>query len=262
MKIEKLRETITKLIDSDNKPVVVYAALWPFMKTLELPLEEIPVSVLNLLIKIIGSDRSLLMPTFASGYKDGICNLDEEPSTTGVLSELFRKYPLSRRTLSAFFSFNILGPHTKEVICLQPKDIWGDGSLYEWMEKQDVHFLMLGTHPTHCSYLHRMEWLNEDKITYRYRKTFTGTLIRDGERIPMMENLFVRSLTPPVINDFTVILSYLRRGGMSAIILDGVHVAHMRAKSMKKVYMDLLEKDPFLTVKNRKQFEIGVKTHG
>lgn len=260
MKLKELEGIIRKLIDRDAKPVVVYAALWPFMKAFQTPFNEVPAAVFDLLIKIVGPRRSLLMPTFTSGYKNGICNLDEEPSTTGVLSEMFRRHPLAQRTLSAFFPFNIVGPDTQEVAGLQPEDVWGEGSLYEWMEKQNVHFLMLGTHPTHCSYIHRMEWLNREKINYRYRKAFEGALIRNGERIPMREHLFVRSLTPPVVNDFTVLFPVLCQGGMRDIVLDGVHIAHMRAHGMKKVVMDSLERDPLMVVKNRKHYEIGVRT--
>jgi len=256
MKAERLRETLEVLIGSDARPVVTYAALWPFMRAMEeIPVNDIPQTILNLLINVVGSNRSLLMPTFASGYKNGICNLDKEPSTTGLLSELFRKHPQTRRSLSAFFSFNILGPETPGVVSLQPKNAWGDGSMYEWMEKNNVHFLMLGTHPTSCSYLHRMEWLNRDIINYRYDKRFEGILLREGTEYPVQETLYVRSLNPPVINDYTVIYNDLKKGGMSVVMLDGVYIAHMRAEDMKNVYMKLLKKDPFLTVQNRCEFE-------
>ena len=255
MKIEEFRQTVEKLIDHDNNPVVIYAALWPFMKALGSDNKDVPQNLLNLLIEIVGPKRSLLMPTFASGYKNGICNLDEEPSTTGLLSELFRKLPQTRRSLSAFFSYNILGPQAPEFVSLSPQYAWGESSAYEWMELKNVHFLMLGTHPTHCSYLHRVEWLNRDIITYRYDKKFDGILIREGIEIPTQETLYVRSLNPNVVNDFTVIYDDLRRGGMKVAMLEGIHMAHMRAEDMKEIYTKLLQKDPFLTVQNRAEFE-------
>ncbi len=255
MKIEEFRQTVEKLIGHDKRPVVIYSALWPFMKALESRAKEVPHTILNLLIDIVGPRRSLLMPTFASGYKNGICNLDREPSTTGLLSELFRKLPQTKRSPSAFFSYNILGPQTHEFVSLRPQYAWGESSVYEWMELKNVHFLMLGTHPTHCSYLHRVEWLNREIISYRYNKRFEGVLIREGMEIPMQETLYVRSLNPNVVNDFTVIEDDLRQGGMTVEMLDGIHMAHMMAKDMKKTYMPLLKKDPLLTVRNRAEFE-------
>jgi len=255
MKIEQFKETIKKLISDDDKPVVVFAAMWSFMKAWDIPAQDIPHRMLNVLMETVGEKRSLVMPTETSGYKNGTFNLDEEPSQTGILSELFRKRPLTRRSLSAFFSHVISGPDTEELVSLQPEFAWGEGSVYEWMELKNVHFLMLGTHPTHCSYLHRMEWLNREHINYRYNKKFEGTLLREGKSFPIQETLYVRSLNPPVVNDFTVIYDDLKQGGMTVKMLDGVHVAHMRAIDMKEAYLPLLKKDPFLTVKNRADFE-------
>jgi aminoglycoside 3-N-acetyltransferase len=253
MKIEELREIIENLIGQDGKPVIVYAALWPFMKTLEVPVKEIPQTILNLLIDVVGPQRSLLMPTYVLGYKDGVCNLDVEPSKTGLLSELFRQNPQTTRTLSAFFSFNILGPQTPEVALLQPQHVWGDGSIYEWMENENVHFLMLGTHPTNCCFLHRMEWLN--RVPYRYIKEFNGTLIRGGKELLVPETLFVRILNPPVIQNFPAIYENLQQGGMRVEMPEGIHIAHMRAENMKDVLLPLIKKDPFIAIKNREDFE-------
>lgn len=255
MKICDLKDTIEKLLSGSGKnPIVVFTAAWPFLRALEAPPKDIPQLLLDLLREIAG-DRDLVMPTFTRGYKDGVCNLDEEKSLTGIVSDMLRQLPESRRSLSAFFSFSIIGPGAGELVGLKPENGWGDHSTYDWMEKRNASFLMVGTHPTHCSYLHRMEWLAREHINYRYVKTFNGTIIRDGEHHDMVENLYVRCLEPNMVNDFTNIFDLLLAGGMEVVKLDRISIAHMNAANMKESFLAALLKDPYISVKNREDFE-------
>lgn len=255
MKLLELEEIIQNFVKADNNPVVIYASIWPFIKALNLEAKSSPKILLDLLINTLGEKRSILMPTFANGYVEGKCNLDLEPSTTGVLSEHFRNLEQTKRTLSAFFSFNIMGPHASEVIDLRPVDAWGDDSVYHWMEQNNAHFIMLGIHPTHCSFLHRLEWLVRDQINYRYIKNFSGKVIRAGQEIELKENLFVRSLTPPVVNDFTTLTDSLIEGGLELCSLDGVSISHISAEQIMKSAFSALKEDPFLVLKNRVAYE-------
>lgn len=248
MKIDRLQHVISNLIGDDKAPIVIFSAIWPFIKVFDIDYKILPQTFLQSILELVPQDRDLLMPTFARGYIDGVCNLDEEPSSTGIISELFRLNNDSRRSLSAFFSFNIIGPAQEEFINLKPKNAWGDNSAYDWMEKNNAHFLMLGVHPTHCSYLHRMEWLAKEKITYRYVKEFSGQLISQGKSISMKENLFVRSRELNYDNDFTKITSNLERGGLSCHKLDGVNISHIRAQDIRSVYLPLLLENPLITI--------------
>lgn len=248
---------IENFISSSDKPVVIFSGMWPFFKLINKDPKDVTESFVNTLMQVIGENRGLLMPTFSDGYSNGVCNLDEEPSKNGVLTEQFRKTNNVHRTLSAFFSFCIWSNNqnlVKKVIDLQPKYAWGDGSLYEWMELENVHFIMLGVHPITCSYLHRMEWLVADRIRYRYNKLFSGRVIRDGNFIDVEETLFVRSLNPPVVHDFYVIYENLLRGGLEVEKTHGISIAHMRAQNIKKILLPLIKEDPFVLVKNREDF--------
>ncbi len=257
MELIELEQALDSLIMKDNnRPVVVFSALWPLMTVLNSPRQEIPEKVLQVLMSLVGKDRDLLMPTFTNGYQEGVCDLDKVTSTTGVLSETFRQSLGVKRSLSAFFSFGIKGPHEEEFCSLQPKDAWGEGSCYHWMEEQDALFLMMGTHPTNCSYVHRMEWLARAKINYRYPKKFSGTLIRNGVSHLMDETLYVRALDPSPVNDFTVLQDSFLAHGMKILSLEGVSIAAMTAQAMKQAYLPLLEQDPLITVENRDLFEL------
>lgn len=254
--LEALTKSIAELVGETQRPVMVFSSAWPFLKELNENKVEAVESLLDLLIDIVGPKRTLIMPTFARGFVDGVADLDNEKSTTGAFSECFRKRPESKRTKSAFFPFSVQGPDSQELFNLTPRHAWGEGSVYEWFEKKDGLFLMLGTHPTHCSYLHRIELLLADKINYRYNKTFQGSIIREGKSEPFTETLYVRKLDPAVVNDFTVLLPHLHHAKMNLISLNGISLASYGANDILKVILPALSIDPFLTVKNRSDYEV------
>jgi hypothetical protein len=195
------------------------------------------------------------MPTFTQGFVNGICNLDISPSTTGTISEAFRKRPNVKRTLSAFFSYAFIGPGSEELVDLIPLHAWGEHSIYEWMEKKNVIFLLFGTHPTHCSYIHRFEWLCRENISFRFNKTFHGTLIRNSQEINWNETLFVRNLNPPVINDFTGLENILSKTCMKQIIINGIPISSYTSQQLLTYVLPIIQNDPFSIVKNRADYE-------
>ncbi|MBK9140879.1 MAG: AAC(3) family N-acetyltransferase [Candidatus Melainabacteria bacterium] len=256
--LSELEHVLASLVlDDEDSPVVVFSALWPFCKVLRVSPEKLCREIYGMLKELLGSKRDLLMPTFTGGFRNGSCNLDLEPSTTGILSEYFRTTVEAQRSLSAFFSYAISGPSTDEFVKLRPQHAWGDGSVYDWMEKRNASFLMIGTHPTHCSYLHRMEWLAREVVFYRYPKKFSGTIIRNDVSYEIEETLFVRRLDPPppVVNDFTPITDCLISGGMRVVNFYGVSMAGMSARQMRDAFLPQLLSDPFIVVKNEDRFE-------
>ena len=248
MPLLHFQEELKKLVTQNGRPVVVFAAIWPCARALNVSPKELPSLLLDLFTTLIDTTkRDLIMPTFAKGYENGLCNLDLTPSTTGILSENFRQDPTSHRSLSAFFSFNIKGPNAVEFSNLKPLDAWGDGSTYQWMENQNANFLMLGTHPTHCSYLHRLEWLCRESIFYRYRKPFHGTIIRNKQDVIMEETLFVRD--PLFFNDFTPLNNPLINGGMISSLVNGLHLSWVDTKTIRNVCVPLITQDPYIILK-------------
>lgn len=253
--LDELGRVLRELLGEDRRPIVVFSSAWPFFHAVGRSELGVVEELLRVVMDSVGM-RSLLMPAFSSGYHDGICDLDSEPSSTGVISEVFRRKYGDVRTLSAFFSFSVRGSAAGEVSDLMPADAWGDGSVYHWMELQNARFLMLGTHPTHCSYLHRIEWLLRDGIAYRYVKAFEGTLRRNGKNIHCREQLFVRSLMPEAQNDFTMVKGLLDSAGMVTASVKGVPLALYDARQVLLSVLPAMKRDPLLAVINKDDFRI------
>jgi aminoglycoside 3-N-acetyltransferase len=251
--LEQLDNVLRELLDSDERPVVIFSSAWPFFRAMGRA-DQVTVSRLLSIITNAVGERSLLMPAFSSGYGKGVCDLDNEPSTTGVLSEAFRCMPGNVRTLSAFFSYSIRGPAAQQVTDLMPTYAWGDHSIYHWMELQNARFLMLGTDPTHCSYIHRIEWLLRDVIRYRYIKAFDGILMRGGKTIPAREQLYVRHRTPEASNDFSPLKPILESSGMVARSVQGIPITMYDAQQVLGGVLPAMQADPLIAVVNKHDF--------
>lgn len=252
--LDTVKSAVRDAVGDDQRPVVVFSSAWPFLRAMGANDLRSVEQLLDALLEGIGH-RTVLMPTFTDGFVNGRCDLDTGSSSTGVITECFRKRPGSRRTLSAYFSFAATGRDLPEFIDLRPADAWGDQSLYEWMERRDVCFLMFGTHATHSSYFHRAEWLLRKQIAYRYPKTFRGSVTREGRGIELEETLFVRRLDPPVVNDFTVLLPALDSAGLRRRTIEGIGISSHYAQPAMAAILDALERDPYLLVKNRRDYE-------
>jgi aminoglycoside 3-N-acetyltransferase len=252
--LKELDFVLRDLLGADTRPVVIFSAAWPFFRAMGRADAAVVQELLDVVIGAVGS-RCIMMPAFSGGYRSGVCDLDNTPGTTGVISEAFRKRPGSVRTLSAFFSFSVQGPASRDVANLMPNDAWGDGSVYHWMEQNNVRFVLLGTDPTHCSYLHRIEWLLREAISYRYVKTFEGVLRRSGHDHPCRERLFVRSLSPEAINDFSVLKDILRSAGMLRKSVQNIPISSYDAQQVLNSVLPAMKKDPLIALVNKADFQ-------
>jgi aminoglycoside N3'-acetyltransferase len=241
-----------------GRPVLVASAIWPLARALRQSPDQVAAQLIDALIAHVGPDGHVVMPTLVRGYRDGFCDLDAEPATTGVMTELFRRRSDVRRSRCVFSSYAIAGRRSAEFALLEPKDVWGEGSHLEWIEKGDGHCLMIGTHPTHSVYLHRMELLAADLIPYRYRKTIGGRVKHDGELYDISETLFVRVLEPEVQQDFTRLLPALLGNGMNLDKISNTPIATMSMAAMRQTVVPILRHDPLAVIANRQDFE-GMK---
>lgn len=250
-----LGTALGRAVEEGDGPIAIFSALWPLARATGTPSGELAGFIIDEAISLAGAGRTILVPSFTPGYVDGFLDLDTTPGTTGMLGETLRARPGARRTVSAFFSYVVLGPDADELVRLRPMDAWGDGSLYAWLEARNATFVMAGTHPTHCSYLHRMEWQARDVLPYRLRKRFSGRVRHEGTELDLEEHLFVRTAAPSPVNDFTPILPVLVDAGMQIHKIGGVSVASMTAAGMKAAFLPVLMADPLAVVKNRDEFK-------
>lgn len=246
--VEEFRERLNGLLGRDDRPVVVYSALWPIAKSFSALPAALSRVVLDVLLETVGPERTLLMPVFTDGFKDGRLDLDTEPGQSGMINNLLWKTPGARRTVSAFFSFVAHGPRAAEVSGLRPVDAWGRHSVYEWIEQTDAHLVVLGVPWSYCSFLHRIEWLA--RAPYRYPKLFSGEVIHEGKRIGLSEMLFVRSLEPLALNVWPNLDAILLSHGMKSHPVGHSHVAEIGARALISALMPVIRENPYAFVRS------------
>lgn len=249
-----IKSIIQNIFESGDKAYVIYSAMWPLSLATHLPTEQISNLLLQELVYQLKPNQTLLMPTFTHGFVDGCCNLDTEKSTTGILSESFRNLKETKRTCSAFFSFGVLGADADSLIKLRPEHAWGEGSLYEWMHYNDAQIVTFGTHPTHCSFTHRAEWLSKDIVSYRMEKSFSGKIIKDDVQSDLTETLYVRQYNPTPKNDWTWLETEFMQSGMKVYSCNGVKVTSMSAKKKMEIILPHIKKNPLCLLKNPNEF--------
>lgn len=243
MKLDELQSILKSFVPDDGRPLVIYSGIWQFARRLELPTREIPHRLIEVILNVAGPDRTVLMPTYTGGFVDGIIDLDTEPSRTGVLTEAFRKHPATLRTASAFFSFACSGPEAAFLAELRPEDAWGDGSVLDWIERNNAEIITLGESWDYVSITHLGEW--KARVPYRYPKTFSGTMIYKSSHQLLTERLFVRSLSPDVRNDWRQLDTILPSAGMRSLPLGSGQIASVSAKPLIAGQLEALENDPF-----------------
>jgi aminoglycoside N3'-acetyltransferase len=255
MIFQELARVLTRLIPKDGRPILVSSAAWPLARAAMLSPKAVSELAIDLLSDRVGTAGSLIMPTLVGGYKRGYCDLDTEPATTGLIPETFRQQPGVRRTRSVYSSYAIRGARSEEFVLRSPEENWGKNSHLEWIENLNSHLVMLGTHPTHCVYLHRIEWLISDRLPYRYRKVISGQVKHEGTEFHLSETLLVRKLHPRVEQDFTRLLPSLINNGMRIDYACGVPVSVMEALSMREAVLPLMSADPLIAITNRDAFK-------
>jgi len=254
MTLKNLRELLARYLPQDGRPVVAYSGLFAIARALPVESRALPSALLDVLLDAVGARRTLLMPTYTNGYRDGFLDLDTEPGNTGMINETLRRKGGTWRTASAFWSFAARGPEAGTLGTLRPRDAWGEGSLFEWIQTTNAHVLALGVPWCMCSFLHRAEWLAQ--VPYRYLKEFSGTISLRGRREPLRERLFVRSLEPKAQNVWPRLDDLLATHGMQRVALGRGQVAEIGAQNLIQAVLSALQRDPLAFVRDPETLRI------
>lgn len=232
-------ETILEPIN--NKGFVVFASMASLSVT-HGPRAGDELAKLAAYFSALSSVTNVLMPTFPRHRGHETLDLDNEASTNGLLSERFRQnFPLNR-TLSSYFPFTVNGPDVQEILSLEPADAWGDGSLYAWIQSNDLDIVTIGLPPYVCSVQHRAEHLNRSLIPYRSEVQRVNTIRIRGRLREVSERLLARK--HPYEVDFRAIAPLLESIGQRISSDSGIIMSRVSAKQKIKLVSEQLRSNP------------------
>jgi aminoglycoside N3'-acetyltransferase len=137
-----------------------------------------PSEMIGLLRDLLGPDGTLAMPAFPIDQDpDKLFLVDKAPVYTGLLCEVFRRQPETRRSIHLGSSVCAIGPNADFLVrdhhlTLMP---WGKDSPFCRLGELDARMLGLGAGFNFMTPLHTAECLLYDEVPF-FRSVFDGTI--------------------------------------------------------------------------------------
>ena len=240
--IKDLYNVLEKLSIQKGDVLCVHSQLYSLGTPL-LPREEFLHIIIKVLQDLVGNKGMLIMPTFSYSFCKGeIYDINETPSTVGVLTEYFRKLLDVRRTNHPIFSFAIWGDRVEEYLDIGP-DAFGFDSVYGKMLRDNGKLLMLGANKGYTFYHIAEEHIN---VSHRYFKNFSGQ-VRNERGMLYHTNVpyFVRDLSIKSSVDEKKVETFLLENGCQKQITFGKGtISIIDCKNMYDKMIDVLRKKP------------------
>lgn len=166
----------------------------------------------------------------------------EQPSETGLLTEVFRLTPGTVRSCVPMVSFCALGARQDEYTQSYHSHLDPAASITRLLEN-DGKIMLLGIGYEKCTLYHLAEERHE--VPYNFYKSFEGMLVEGGKEIrPISQRYFVRS-DMQVKKDPSIAGRMLESRGQANVVPLGLDaIRTFRARDFDQCCMDALDADP------------------
>lgn len=156
--------------------------------------ENGPQTVIDALTSILSENGTLIVPTFNWGFCRGeIFDVRNTPSECGILTEVVRKNPKSKRVLHPIYSFSVLGKLAEEIGQMQYKSSYGGDSVFAKLRELGGKIMIIGLpFNNSLTFVHHIEEM--EGTDYRYLKEFRGNVIDESGR-EYVESFFMNVKT-------------------------------------------------------------------
>lgn len=186
---------------------------------------------------------TVIMPTFTYGFCKGEpFDLENSPSTVGVLTEYFRNQGGVVRTAHPIFSVAIWGRH-KDRFLNVGADSFGPDSIFAHLHRHHAKTVVLGSpFGRSCTFVHYVE--QACRVPYRYFKTFTGPVRINGHTHDDTCTFFVRRLDIDAVLDVSRLEQHLLENGcMTCVPLGAGRIMTIECDLFFKEASGLLKQD-------------------
>jgi aminoglycoside 3-N-acetyltransferase len=173
-----IRGELAPHLPPDTEIVMVHSSLGGLQPMYT---EEIR-DLLDALIELCGTDRTLVMPAFFFGGREldpiayyrerPVFDVRHQPSEAGLLTELFRRRKGVRRSIHPVVSVTALGPHADELVAGHhlAKTSFGEGTPFGLMAERKTAIVGIGTeYFRSLTQVHAAEDLLGDRYPLRVR---------------------------------------------------------------------------------------------
>ena len=154
-----------------------------------------PQTVIDALLKVLGDQGTLIMPTFNFDFCKGEpWDVRTTPSHMGAITNMVRENPASKRVFHPIYSFAVLGKHADFLTRERYKSSYGANSLFAKLRQLDGKIMVIGLiYNDSMTFFHHIEEM--EGVDYRYMKEFTGLVTdEDGNTYEDTFTMLVRDI--------------------------------------------------------------------
>jgi aminoglycoside 3-N-acetyltransferase len=140
-----------------------------------------PQTVIDAILELLGKEGTLIVPTFSWDFCNKIpFDVRHSPSKQGIISEMVRQNPISKRILHPIYSFSIIGKLSKKLSNLKYESSFGRDSLFGKLREINGKILLIGVKFIEANtFIHHVEEVIG--TDYRFLKKFEGYVIDKNE---------------------------------------------------------------------------------
>ena len=156
-----------------------------------------PIDILESFIDLIGSNGTLIIPTFNFDFNNGVpYDYILTTSQTGIMTEIARNHPSATRTLNPVYSFAVFGKEANLFKGIDNESWYSKKSPFDLILKMNAKIVIIDlndrnsmTFAHYCEEIHQVPWRYYKKFTGKYtgpnkitlEKTYLG-YVRDEEK--------------------------------------------------------------------------------
>lgn len=202
-----LLNALNRIGISQGDNICVHTEISSFGKPVIKDKDEYMQVIIDTIKLSVGNEGTIIMPTFTYSFCDKkVYDIQNTPSRMGILTEYFRKIPGVSRTRDPIFSFAIYG-NKKQYYTDISNACFGEDSVYDKLYKQSGKLVLLGTRSKGYTFFHYIE--SCFKVSYRFNKLFSGTIMDNGIPYETTFDYYVRHLDRRSIPDIQKIINFL-----------------------------------------------------
>ncbi len=131
-------------------------------------------------IETIFTKKTILFPAFSNDLIDNKYDIKLSKPNTGAIPNLALSSLKYYRSSSPLHSFLVKGRKLNEIKKLNQITTWGQGSVFDWLYKNNALWVSLNLELNRGCAIHHMAE-EKAKVPYRFYKLFKGKLYNDGK---------------------------------------------------------------------------------
>lgn len=208
-----------------------------------------PAAVIEAIQNVIGPRGTLVVPTFNFDFSSSGVPFDARttPSQMGIISEMVRRDPRSRRVIHPVYSFAVLGPLAVQLAATRCGSSYGSASLFGRLVELEGQIMTVGLpYNSSMTFFHHVEEV--EGVVYRHVKRFCGE-VRDesGALVDEDWQIFVRDVSRGVVTQVEPMGAILESLGLVAQRRIGeATVRLMRARAVYAATVRAMRENPFV----------------